>query len=255
MSEQIDTKLLKAAQQRLDQRRNEEKLDDTVALASDIVAKFEDLAKRAQENGAKALTDEELLVEARIRNESESRHQWRTMGIPSGLFELVCKPFDPGHQAGWNQVVAAKTLASDWKAVKSGASIMLVGPTGCGKTHLALRWLWMLRQLQPRKSEVRWGYLHLPTWAHSKRQSWEISSAAYGVRVFDDVGREAGFDFEQTKLLISAAHNVGSQMIVTTELSPEQFADRYGANNLSRIQAGSGIVRQLVQFGVTIDLR
>lgn len=137
------------------------------------------------------------------------------------------------------------TEAAAWSESKSDRALVLEGGTGSGKT-LAAAWAFQFARRRTRPSEV--GTIAWPVWCDARlvcamvghewrrEAEWRTFDAAPLV-VIDDVGIED--DPKNMRALLERLWNVSSgRLVLTTNVSPDEFSSRYGDRVFSRV-AGS----------------
>ncbi len=135
--------------------------------------------------------------------------------------------------------VRALTEAANWLEDRRSPAIVLEGDTGCGKS-IAAAWCFSFVHYRARYSPMgdRWdpGWCDAPICADAVApwsDEWSKFDRAPLV-VLDDVGTEQKRD-RMTTILERLFNVSGGRAIITTNLSPEDFSERYGARVRSRV--------------------
>jgi len=186
------------------------------------------LCGACRERNREALERERLSAELQRRADNIQAHLASRCGVPKRYLGCSQETWDgrfPVALASWNG---------------DPDTVLLIGPTGTGKTHLAIATLrsWVLRgqdglylsmvpALTLLKSDLERGRELLAVWA------------AQPLLVFDDFGREQRTDYavDMIRYLVESRYNAMLPTIVTTNLSDNDLA-KYDSPLASRLASG-----------------
>lgn len=157
------------------------------------------------------------------------------------------------------QAVTDHPQVQDWAAhyLRNGIGspwLLLVGDVGTGKTHQAygaLRYLavsgWPTVMWQATTAAAL--YARLRPGAENEFETEFAIWASAPLVLLDDLGatRNSHFIEETTCRLVDERHAAGLPMIITSNLLPDEFAERFGKRTASRLRQAC----QLVDMGLT----
>lgn len=155
-------------------------------------------------------------------------------GLPANLRgeQLVALPAKRGQ-------LAAIRAARQWAIGEGSPGLMLLGPTGVGKTQIAAAACWTRLTVSPctYASAARvMAQLGASFGDDARTRATRVFSGS-GALVLDDLDKVRPTDFgrEQLFAAVDAREQAGSPLLVTTNLTPAQIGERYGDALMSRL--------------------
>lgn len=217
------------------------------ALPADEGAVYDALTARANESPADLrawqAAKEEIRRTGRLGRRAPKPHEVRipkeiveamdyltVLGVPPKDVERVARDELDDTPA----IIAVKGMRDAGRKM-----LVLAGERGCGKSLAAAAWLY---NYEPAKSSMRTamrttGRRFLEADRVHKLDETRLSEAAYAVAlVLDDVG-VGGSDFDDRTMatLLTRRYRHGLDTVITTNLSVEEFVQRYGDRVFDRV--------------------
>lgn len=221
-------------------------VDHEPATGDSIFARFANrvpvFCPACDERREREIQEERERLEAR-QAEHEARQRITGAGLPAGLRSVSLEGLD---RDGCEQAIEH---ARRW-AARELAGLMLTGPFGTGKTTIAAGALVKLLATHPgRWASAPMLMARLGSGLGSQQREWAIDlMEARRALVIDDLDktRPTEYGAEQIFLAVDNAVTRGQQLLVTTNLSPDQLAAKWPA------PYGDAIVSRLVGYCSTV---
>lgn len=140
--------------------------------------------------------------------------------------------------------IPSKTREQINSNLKQGKGIFLIGGTGTGKTYI----LWALVNHFDSNEYTVNNFVELLSQMreYSRDGSYyeQLKGFTRKIRFIDDIGAEKSSDFshEMLYLIINRFYENEQQVFLSSNLSLEEFKERYGDRILSRISEMCGII-------------
>jgi len=137
--------------------------------------------------------------------------------------------------------------------LEEGRNLVIQGPVGVGKTHLAVAITWRLLVERPRHKADFWSIVDFVQMAKAvfdgDRGAKEYAEQAPTIDwlIIDDLGQERPTEWTRELIytIVSRRYNAQRPTIVTTNLTPAEIADRYGDPVASRLFGDGALVLAL----------
>lgn len=136
---------------------------------------------------------------------------------------------------------------------RTGKGLTLIGPTGHGKTRLAVRAMRAAFDAGARVQILRAAEMRMELWASFSAASALVKRAsAPDVLLFDDIGQGATTEQidEVTLAILEARTSEGRPTLTTTQFTDARLIQRF-----QRVETGEAVVRRIgLQFATILNL-